>query len=72
MVKVEATKFRGVAARLHFLGQDSPDLQYPVKEFTKDIARPSRGSCKKAKKVARYLVHKKAVVWKYGWQEEAG
>ena len=68
----EAKEFRGVTARVNFLGQDSLDLQYPVKECSRDMARPSRGAWKRAKKVSRYLVYRKAVVWKYGSQEETG
>ena len=72
MASQEATEFRGVAARMNFLGQDSQGLQYPVKECSRDMARPHRGAWRRAKKVARYLVHRTAVVWKYEWQEDTG
>ena len=32
--KGEATEFRGAAARLNFLSQDSPELMYPAKEIS--------------------------------------
>ena len=41
-------------------------------KFSKDMSKRFRGSWRKAKKIAKNLVHRKAVVWKYGWQEEPG
>ena len=70
MDKGEATEFRGVVARMNFLSQDCPDLQFPVKECSKQMARPTKGAWKSAKKIARYLVGREKVVWKYDWQEE--
>ena len=55
---------------MNFLAQDSPDLQYPVKEVAKDMAKPRWGSWKKLKRVVRYLVKRKAVEWRYDWQDE--
>ena len=66
----EAKVYRGLAARLNFSSQDSPDLQFPVKACSQDMARPQRGSWKRIKKVARYLVKRKAVVWMFAWQDE--
>ena len=71
MEKSEATEFRGMVARLNYLAQDSPDLQYPSKEVSREMARPKVGAWKKLKKVVRYLLGRKAVVWQYRWQEEA-
>ena len=50
----EAKIYRGLAARLNFLSQDSPDLQFPVKGCSQDMAKPKRGSWKRIKKVARW------------------
>ena len=70
MEKKEATEFRGVVARMNFLSQDCPDLQFPVKECSKQMAKPRKGAWKSAKKIARYLVGREKVVWRYDWQEE--
>ena len=70
MEKEEATAFRGLAARLNFLSQDSPDLQFGIKPCSQMMANPTVGSWKVVKKVARYLVGREAVVWKFGWQDE--
>ena len=42
----EATEFRGIVARLNFIGQDSPDLQYVVKECSRDMSKPTVGAWK--------------------------
>ena len=44
MERVEEKKFRGMAARLNYLAQDSPDLQYPAKEISREMARPKMGA----------------------------
>ena len=67
MSPTEATEFRGLVARMNFLAQDSPDLQYPVKEVAKDMAKPRWGRWKKLKRVVRSLVKRKAVEWRYDW-----
>ena len=38
--KREATEFRALAARLNFLSQDSPELQYQAKEASREMIRP--------------------------------
>ena len=70
MEKKEGTEFRGVVARMNFLSQDCPDLQFPVKECSTQMANPTKGSWKSAKKIARYLVGRERVVSKYDWQDE--
>ena len=59
--KEEPTEFRGLAARLNFLSTDCPDLQFPVKACSRQMATPKKGSWKAMKKVARYL---------FGWQRK--
>ena len=70
MEKSKATEFRGMVARLNYLAKDSPDLQYPSKEVSREMARPKVGAWRKLKKVVRYLLGRKAVVWQYRWQDE--
>jgi len=66
----EATEFRGLAARMNFLSLDCPDLQFVIKQCSREMARPTYGSWKRMKKVARYLLGRSAVVWLFPWQEE--
>ena len=56
LIREEVRVFRGLAARLNFISLDCPNLQFPVKQCSKEMARPVRGSWKRMKKVARYLV----------------
>ena len=47
---------------MNFLGQDSPEMQYPAKEVSKDMAVPKRGSWKRLKKVVRLVAGRERVV----------
>jgi hypothetical protein len=66
----EVTSFRALAARLNSLAQDSPDLQFSAKEICRDMSKPSQASWKKLKVLARFLLERESVVWKFDWQEE--
>ena len=69
----EAEEFRVVVARLNCLGQDSPDVRFPVKVLSSEMANPTTASCRRLKKVVQFLVGRKRVVWRFPWQsvEEA-
>jgi hypothetical protein len=62
--------FRGIVARLNYLSQDCPDLQFGIKASCREMANPTRGSWKSVKKVARYLCGRKGIIWGFVWQEE--
>ena len=68
----EITEFRACVARLNFLGQDSPELQFPAKELSKEMAHPTIGSWHRLKKAVRFLIGRRRVVWEFAWQEEPG
>ncbi len=61
----EARQFRGKAARLNYLGQDRPDLQYAAKEICQDMSKPTAGGSAKVKRAARYIVGARRMVWTY-------
>ena len=69
----EAKEFRAAVARLNYLGQDSPDVQFPAKVLSSEMVRPTAGSWRRLKKVVRFLVGRQRVVWRFPWQsaEEA-
>ena len=52
--KEEATVYRGLAARLNYMSQDSPDLQFPIKACSQEMAKPKRGSWKRIKNCLLY------------------
>jgi hypothetical protein len=64
----EATSFRAVAARMNYLAQDSPDIQYAAKEVCRQMARPTAESWRKLKALARFVLGRRAVVWHFKWQ----
>jgi hypothetical protein len=66
----ESTEFTAAAARLNFLSQDSPELQYPAKEVSTEMATPRIGAWKRMKRVSRFLLGREAVIWEYPWQDE--
>ena len=66
----EATSFRGMAATLNFLSLDCPDLQFGIKQCSREMARPTRGSWKRMKKDARFLLGRERIVWIFKWQSE--
>ena len=61
----EAKEFRAAVARLNHLGQDSPDVQFPAKVLSSEMANPTAASWRRLKKVVRFLVGRKRVVWRF-------
>ena len=66
----ERKAYRMLAARLNFMAQDNPAIQYAAKEVCRKMADPEAGDFTTIKKLVRYIVGVKAVEWKYPWQEE--
>ena len=67
---LEITEFRAVAARLNFMAQDGPDIQFATKEVCREMANPTKGSWAKAKRLSRYLLEREAVIYAYEWMFE--
>ena len=55
--KEDAKVFRGVAARLNFLGPDRPDMRYAIKEAARCMAIPRQCDWPLLKKIGRYLLY---------------
>ena len=66
----DAKAFRGLAARLNYLGQDRPDLQFAAKEVSRRMARPSSKDWALLKHVGRYLGGAPRAVQKFEWQAQ--
>ena len=64
----QASKYRGLAARLDYLAQDRPDIQFPVKEVARRMATPCEGDWLPLKRMARYLVGAPRAVQMFHWQ----
>ena len=69
MSNPDASAFRGLAARLNYLGLDRADLQYAAKEVAKRMAAPREADWARLKRVARYLVGAPRLIQKFGWQD---
>eukprot|EP00973_Karenia_brevis_P054691 7602145-Karenia_brevis.AAC.1 len=50
---------------------DCPDMQFPLKQSSRDMANPTVASWKMLKKIARYLVGVHSIVWRSQWQDES-
>ena len=72
LTKQEVKEFRGAAARLNYLGQDRPDVQFCTKEICQRMSKPTVGGRIRIKRVVRYLVGAEEVVWTYGEMQEDG
>jgi len=66
----EAKPYRRGAATLNYLGQDCPDISFGTKEACRGMAVPTRGDYRRLKRVVRFVLGRKEVVWRYEWQEE--
>ena len=62
------TAFRAVAARCNYLAADRPDCQYAAKEICRWMSSPTEGGMAALKRLGRYLVKAKRVVYRYDWQ----
>lgn len=51
--RIEATRFRGLAAIANYLAQDRADMQYAAKEICREMASPKNGSWTKLKRLGR-------------------
>ena len=64
----EASRYRAATARLNFLFQDNPDVQFVSKECSRRMARPHVDDWTLLKKAVRYLFGAPRLVYMYQWQ----
>ena len=64
----ETTQYRMIAARANYLATDRTDIQYATKECCRGMANPQLQHLSGLKRLARYLLGKPRMVWKYNWQ----
>ena len=50
-----ATKYRGIVARMNYLGQDRSEIQFAVKQLGKEMSSPTQASWTRMKRLRRYL-----------------
>ena len=66
------TEFRGLAARANYLSADRIDLIFSAKEICRFMSCPTEVSMLGLKKMGRYLLGHKRLVYTYPWQEADG
>ena len=64
----EATNYRAITARLNFLSQDRPDIQYSVKEVSRWMSSPRGKDLEALKRIGKYLLGKPRATFFYRWQ----
>ena len=72
MERNEATRYRGLAARLNYLSLDRPDLQFAAKLATRHMAAPREVDWAILKRAGRYLMGVPRAVQTFRWQEATG
>ena len=70
LTKEEFKAYRMLAARLNYMAQDNPLVQYSAKEMCRSMACPTVKDFAKVKRVVRFLKGLGTVTWRYEWQEE--
>jgi hypothetical protein len=63
-------KYRGVAARANYLAQDRVDVQFATKEVCRSMSKPTKGSWKKLKRLARYVLEYPRLEWRCGLTDD--
>lgn len=66
----EAKAHRMLTARLNYLSQDSPLVQYPAKEACRCMANPRLGDFAKVKRLVRFLEGSGHLRLVLRWQSE--
>ena len=66
-----ATTYRALSARGNFLAQDRPDIAFSCKELCREFAAPANSSNVRLKRLARFLIDAKRLVYKFDWLGDA-
>ena len=67
----QATTFRAVSARGNYLVQDRVDISFATKELCREFAAPANSSQLRLKRLARFLVDSRRLVYRYDWLTDA-
>ena len=60
-----ARTFRGMAARVNYMGQDRSDVHFAAREICTEMSKPTVGGMVRLKRMARYLAGAEKVIWKW-------
>ena len=65
MAGPDATRYRAVTARQHFLAQDRTDIQHATKEVSRCMSAPRVGDLDALKHIGSYLLHQPVATYLY-------
>ena len=65
-------KYQSICARGNFLAVDRMDIQFATKECCRAMSKPTERDWNKLKRLGRYLLGRKRLVYKYKFQEDQG
>ena len=65
----DASMYRAHVARMNYLGADRPDIAFAVKELSRSMSSPTKGSWSKLKKLVKYLKEHPRVTIEYEIQK---
>jgi hypothetical protein len=68
----EGRQYRSLVARANYLSPDRPDIQYAVKELCRSMSDPSRGDMASLRRLARYLIDRPRLIWRFDMQDNIG
>jgi hypothetical protein len=63
-------KYQSLCARANFMAIDRFDLQYAAKECCKAMSRPTMRDWAKLKRIGRYVIGRRRLVYRYVFQDE--
>ena len=66
----KATDFRAMAARANYLALDRPDISFATKELCRCFSNPNGQALEALKRVVRYLIGCRRVVWCFNFQDD--
>ena len=66
----ETKDYRALAARVNYIAQDNPCVQFAAKEICRSMAKPLLEDFQKVKKLARFMIGMKVVQFDYACQDE--
>ena len=66
----ECKAYRMLAARLNYVAQDCPPIQFAAKEICRRMAAPTERDFMAIKRLTRFMAGLSSVEWEFPWQSE--
>ena len=70
LTTTKCKNFRMLAARLNYMAQDNPTIQFSAKEVCRHMAKPRTYDFMNVKRIVRFMLGMSEVGFKYMWQGE--